>query len=65
MSSGGNEEAISLFTMQHSAGTKEDRHTKAFNNVLNMDAAGESASNANQDLLLKEKSSKDLLPTSS
>lgn len=37
MSSGGNEEAISLFTMQHSAGAKEDRHTKAFNNILNMD----------------------------
>lgn len=37
MSSGSNEEAISLFTMQHSAGVKEDRHTKAFNNVLNMD----------------------------
>lgn len=36
MSRGGNEEAISLFTMQHSAGAKEDRHTKASNNVLNM-----------------------------
>ncbi|KAG7244907.1 hypothetical protein INR49_024304 [Caranx melampygus] len=33
----GNEEAISLFTMQHSAGAKEDRHTKASNNILNMD----------------------------
>lgn len=40
VSPGGNEEDISLFSMQRSAAAKEDGRTKALNNILNMDCSG-------------------------